>query len=354
MDEQARYHEAKQLVEEIKGFYFHFISYIVVNAVLVVIILLTSPEYFWLIWPIIGWGVGLVIHAFSVFSNLLGKKWEESKIKERKMIYSKIPSRIVFISLAYLLLLSNPCLGQIECPGSYGGHLQGITTDNAKTIYWSFTTDLVKTDAKGKLLIKITVPNHHGDLTYHDGRIYVAVNLGEFNKEKGHAKSWVYVYDAEKLNLVSRHSTPEVIHGAGGIDYHNNNFYVVGGLPKGHTENYIYEYDKDFKFLKKHTINSGYTLMGIQTAFYMQGCWWFGCYGNSQNLLKTDDSFKLLGKYNFDCAMGICRFSDDKFLIGRKLSSQNQRGQAFVATIDQTKGLAIVEKKSNNGVEPTR
>ncbi len=29
--------------------------------------------------------------------------------------------------------------------------------------------------------------------------------------------------------LVSRHSTQEVVHGAGGIDYHNNSFYVVGG-----------------------------------------------------------------------------------------------------------------------------
>ena len=82
MDEQTRYQEAKDRVEEIKGFYFHLITYIVINAVLVVINLLTSPEYLWFIWPIIGWGVGLVIHAFSVFGNFLGKSWEERKIKE--------------------------------------------------------------------------------------------------------------------------------------------------------------------------------------------------------------------------------------------------------------------------------
>ena len=82
MDEQARYHEAKKRVEEIKGFYFHLVAYILVNAVLIVINLLTSPEYLWFIWPIIGWGIGLVIHAFSVFSNLWGKSWEERKIKE--------------------------------------------------------------------------------------------------------------------------------------------------------------------------------------------------------------------------------------------------------------------------------
>jgi len=269
------------------------------------------------------------------------------------MNHSKNLSRIVLISIAYALLISNPCMGQIVCPGSYGGHLQGIATDNAKAIYWSFTTDLVKTDAKGNLLIKVTVPNHHGDLTYHGGKIYVAVNLGEFNKDKGHAKSWVYVYDAEKLDLVSKHSTPEVVHGSGGIDCHNNNFYVVGGLPKGHTENYIYEYDKNFKFLKKHTIKSEYTLMGIQTACYAQGYWWFGCYGKS-GLLKTDKSFKLLGKYDFECAVGICPLTDDKLLIGRNFGSRSRRGQVLSAKLDQIKGLAIVKETSNKGVEPTR
>lgn len=45
MDEQARYQEAKKRVAELKGFYQHLVSYLVVNAVLVVINLLTSPEY---------------------------------------------------------------------------------------------------------------------------------------------------------------------------------------------------------------------------------------------------------------------------------------------------------------------
>jgi len=82
MDEQARYQEAKKRVEEIKGFYFHLVCYLFVNAVLVVINLLTSPEYLWFIWALIGWGIGLFIHAFSVFGGLWGKSWEERKIKE--------------------------------------------------------------------------------------------------------------------------------------------------------------------------------------------------------------------------------------------------------------------------------
>jgi hypothetical protein len=82
MNEEERYQEAKKRVEEIKGFYYHLVSYILVNSALAVINLVTSPEYLWFIWPIIGWGVGLVIHAFNVFSGFWGKSWEERKIKE--------------------------------------------------------------------------------------------------------------------------------------------------------------------------------------------------------------------------------------------------------------------------------
>jgi len=82
MDEQDRYQEAKKRVEAIRGFYLHLVSYIVVNVALVIINLLTSTEYLWFIWPLIGWGIGLVIHAFSVFGGFWGKSWEERKIKE--------------------------------------------------------------------------------------------------------------------------------------------------------------------------------------------------------------------------------------------------------------------------------
>ena len=82
MDEQARYQEAKKRVEEIRGFYFHLVCYILANAVLVVINLLTSPKYLWFIWPLIGWGIGIVLHAFSVFGGLWGRSWEERKIRE--------------------------------------------------------------------------------------------------------------------------------------------------------------------------------------------------------------------------------------------------------------------------------
>ena len=49
------------------GFQAHLLAYVVVNAGLVAINLVTSRDYFWAIWPIIGWGLGIAAHAIAVF-----------------------------------------------------------------------------------------------------------------------------------------------------------------------------------------------------------------------------------------------------------------------------------------------
>ena len=82
--EEERYFQAKKRVEEIKGFYGNFIAYIAVNIGLMVINLLTSPEYLWFFWPMLGWGIGVLFHGMKVFNYMpfFGKEWEEKKIKE--------------------------------------------------------------------------------------------------------------------------------------------------------------------------------------------------------------------------------------------------------------------------------
>lgn len=195
---------------------------------------------------------------------------------------------------------------ELSCPGKYQHHLQGVCT-GSDAIFWSFTTTLVKTDRQGKLLKKVTVANHHGDLCHDDGKIYVAVNLGKFNDPQGNAKSWIYVYDASNLKEIARHSVPEVFHGAGGIGFHKGNFFVVGGLPNGVTENYVYEYDAQFKPLKRHVVTSGHTHLGIQTAAFVNGYWWFGCYGTPQITLVTDTEFQMVGRYKQDCSLGVAQ-----------------------------------------------
>lgn len=228
-----------------------------------------------------------------------------------------------------------------QCEGKYPHHLQGICIDGLGNIFWSFTTELVKTNASGKILTKIPVGNHHGDLCFRGGKIFVAVNFGDFNNPQGKADSWVYVYDAEKLLLIAKHQTPEVIYGAGGIASHNGKFIVVGGLPKGVNENYLYEYNENFKFVKKHVLKSGYTLLGIQTATFADNQWWFGCYGTK--LLKADAAFNFTEKYNIDCSLGIECVTDKLLLIGRgaKDAKKMHTGKVLLADPNKKQGFVI-------------
>lgn len=82
--ETERYYQAQKKVKEIRGFYEHLAVFIIINATIIVVNLMTSPEYLWFVWCLIGWGVGLLSHGLKAFefSLLLSKDWEERKIKE--------------------------------------------------------------------------------------------------------------------------------------------------------------------------------------------------------------------------------------------------------------------------------
>lgn len=203
----------------------------------------------------------------------------------------------------------------IECAGTYPQHVQGVCMDSEENFYWSWTDQIVKTDKNGAVLKKVKAPSHQGDLCYVDGSIFVAVNLGQFNQPAGKENSWVFQFDAKTLQEIKRFPVPELVHGAGGMAYHNGRFMVIGGLPKGTNENYMYEYDTNFKFISRHVINSGYTEMGIQTIAYANGYWWLGCYGTPRTLLKVDKNFTIVGRSTFDASVGIIPYSPQTFLI---------------------------------------
>lgn len=239
--------------------------------------------------------------------------------------------------------------GDVTCEGTYPHHLQGICVDE-DAIYWCFTTTLVKTDLTGKLLKKVPVANHHGDLCCQDGRLYVAVNLGKFNDPKGNANSWVYVYDADTLSEIARHEVQEVIHGAGGIGFRDGHFFVVGGLPEGVEENYVCEYDGQFRFVKTHVITSGHTHLGIQTATFADDRWWFGCYGDPKILLVTDADFRMKGRFEFDCSLGIEKLSEGRLLSasGRCHKEKGCMGNVKLAVPDDKSGLRFVDDKGKS------
>lgn len=234
------------------------------------------------------------------------------------------------------------------CKCTYPRHLQGVCTNGKDAIYWSWTDALVKTDTEGRILKQAPVADHHGDLCFHNGRVYVATNLGKFNQPAGVADSWVYVYDGDTLAELAKHRVPEVVHGAGGMAWHDGRFIIVGGLPPGVNENYLYEYDEGFRFQRRHVLAGGYTLMGIQTVAYAEGAWWFGCYGKPQVLLRADEKFQFTGKWEFNAAVGIAAISGGRFLIAQNTAIKGDDGKVksnqarvIIARADEKAGMEI-------------
>jgi sensor histidine kinase YesM len=80
-NENTSYFRAKERVEKIKGFYGNLASYCLVIPILIIINLTTNSNGFqWFWFPMLGWGLGVLFHAFETFGY--GKSWEEKKIQE--------------------------------------------------------------------------------------------------------------------------------------------------------------------------------------------------------------------------------------------------------------------------------
>jgi len=82
MSEEEIYEAAKKRVRQKRDFYSHIAAYVIVNAFLVVIWAITSRGYPWFIWPIVGWGVGLIFHAMDIFVFHKGPGAEKEEIEK--------------------------------------------------------------------------------------------------------------------------------------------------------------------------------------------------------------------------------------------------------------------------------
>jgi len=132
------------------------------------------------------------------------------------------------------------------------------------------------------------------------------------------------------------------------MEFHDGKFIVIGGLPPGLDENYLYEYDETFRFQRRHVLASGYTLMGIQTAAYANGAWWFGCYGKPSMLLRADEKFRFTGRWEFNASVGIAPVGGGRFLIAQNTAIKGDAGKAkanqarvVIARADEKAGMVI-------------
>lgn len=220
---------------------------------------------------------------------------------------------------------------RIVCEGDYGGHLQGLATDG-ESIYWSFTVAVVKTDLTGKILVSRTAPSHQGDLCYKDGVVYVAVNRGKFNTE-ARGVSQVTAYDAKTLEPLWTKPLPDMPHGAGGMTWKGDRFYIIGGLPLRHEKNYVYEYTSDLTFVKRHDLGTGFTWMGIQTAAHEDDTFYFGIYGSKgdpSGVLACPDDLSSYARYTGGGSVGIIKLDGAYYLGGTGRDKKTKRNTGHI------------------------
>ncbi len=77
--------DAMEYVRDIKSFYINLATYIIIMAFLLVLNLINKPDYLWVVWPALGWGLGVAFHGLSVFEifSPMGHEWEKRQIEKR-------------------------------------------------------------------------------------------------------------------------------------------------------------------------------------------------------------------------------------------------------------------------------
>ena len=86
MSEEQIYEEAKKRIEARRGFYSHLAAYVIVNVMLILIWAFVSDDAFpWFIFPLVGWGIGILFHFLGVFV-FEGKSRREAIEKEMDRI----------------------------------------------------------------------------------------------------------------------------------------------------------------------------------------------------------------------------------------------------------------------------
>jgi uncharacterized membrane protein len=82
MSEEEVYRIARKRVEEKKSFYIHFAVYVVVNIMLIIIWAVTGAGFPWFIFPLVGWGIGVLFHFLGVFVFSKQSGWERKAVEK--------------------------------------------------------------------------------------------------------------------------------------------------------------------------------------------------------------------------------------------------------------------------------
>lgn len=80
-DETETYRQARKRAEMLQGLYVHLLVFAVINAGLFGINLLTRGDggVWWFQWPLLGWGVGLLVHLLVTVAPVFSPDWADRR-----------------------------------------------------------------------------------------------------------------------------------------------------------------------------------------------------------------------------------------------------------------------------------
>ena len=67
-------HQAIERLRKRSEFWTHLAAYMLVNALIVTVWFATGAGFFWPIFPLAGWGIGLFFHAMDAFRRPLSEE----------------------------------------------------------------------------------------------------------------------------------------------------------------------------------------------------------------------------------------------------------------------------------------
>ena len=83
---------------DIRGVAVHLIIYLAVNALLIAINFKYSPDSLWSIWPLLGWGLGLAIHAWLAYRAVLRKTMEHYATEQQVLTEMQLEAQAAEIA----------------------------------------------------------------------------------------------------------------------------------------------------------------------------------------------------------------------------------------------------------------
>ena len=80
-DEPELRRQALKRLEDKRGLMAHALAYVTVNLLLVALWYVTGAAFFWPVFPIFGWGIGLAFHTWAVLSPAPGPRQVEAEMQ---------------------------------------------------------------------------------------------------------------------------------------------------------------------------------------------------------------------------------------------------------------------------------